>query len=391
MVLSKDQLAYAQSAYVHGIKIIWNLKENVNTNLCSKYNGDFAFPHCTSNNDFIAQFVDFTKNLPATWGYYTDDEAGTGAVGTLQSVYQTVKAHTSLPVLIVEAYWSVAAVNANFPKLCNTADAMAVDYYPVGNPDGYTDINQTGPIAAVVNEQAYLCHKGTAMVLQVHSWSEYGHPGASYPSLAQEKSMITQAMNALVTPYTILWYSYFDNQGGINPTWPQPVEAFNLYPGPNTLPPPVPTPTSTPVPEVPPPTSTPTPTPVNSGPPPTIPPKPTLPIIGNAILSLSVGLDDIGSTGDNANTNARGNPNPKHPQRTIFLAFYNGNFLVSKITGNVTYYSGLGTFTGNINLSKLTSGAYTVYAFMKGFLEKKISGVVINSGKNNCIKSCQAY
>jgi hypothetical protein len=122
------------------------------------------------------------------------------------------------------------------------------------------------------------------------------------------------------------------------------------------------------------PTSTPTLTPT-----PTVTPSPTPPP-QDTIFSLTIGLDGIGSTGDNANPNSSSgsNKNPLHATRNIVLQLYDANnVLVLEKTGSITYDPTSGKFTGTVNVGHdpLLSGDYTVKVKSDGYLSKAIPGI----------------
>jgi hypothetical protein len=107
---------------------------------------------------------------------------------------------------------------------------------------------------------------------------------------------------------------------------------------------------------------------------------------GSTILALTLGLDGIGTTGDNLNTDPKdSNKNPLHTTRNV-------NVIVSdqsgaeKINSNssVVYNSGTGKFTGTVGLSNLATGSYIIKVKADGFLRKLIAGIqTITTGATN--------
>ena len=136
-----------------------------------------------------------------------------------------------------------------------------------------------------------------------------------------------------------------------------------------------PTPTNTPVPTNTP-TRTPTPT-ATTAPTPTRTPTPS-PTPVTTKLALTIGLDGIGKAGDNVSRTSTGNTSPLHPQRnvTLILSDQNNNPLPA-ITGQVSYDSVSGLFTGTVTLpSTVTAGFYTLKVSSPSFLQKAVGGIL---------------
>jgi len=114
-------------------------------------------------------------------------------------------------------------------------------------------------------------------------------------------------------------------------------------------------------------------TPPVSGPP---PPPSVSPAPGSTILSITLGLHGIGSSGDNANPNSHGNQNPLHPARTITVQIYDaGNQLVMTQQATVNYNSGTGKFTGIVDLgTQFATGIYTVKIKTEQYLRALVPG-----------------
>jgi|GEM_PF-2297693 len=136
-----------------------------------------------------------------------------------------------------------------------------------------------------------------------------------------------------------------------------------------------PTPRVNPTPTTPPGvTATPTPTRTVT---PTPTPTPTIPA-GNTVFALTIGLDGLGSTGDNANPgNSSGsNKNPKRPSRNIKIEVFvgSGESKANK-SGTLTYQTGSGKFTGNVDMGTLASGNYNVKVKSDGYLKRLVPGI----------------
>lgn len=122
-------------------------------------------------------------------------------------------------------------------------------------------------------------------------------------------------------------------------------------------------------------TSTPTP----SGPTPTPTPLVT-PSPGDTVFNIKVGLDAIGSTGDNQNPNVStgSNKNPITPTRNLIIEVYDSNnqLVVSK-PGTMTYDSASGKFLSIFDIGNTPfNGNYTIKAKSNGYLKKLFPGII---------------
>lgn len=119
----------------------------------------------------------------------------------------------------------------------------------------------------------------------------------------------------------------------------------------------------------------PTPTPRPSG---TPAPTPT-PVPGHTMLAFTIGMDAIGSTGDNTNpTNlSSSNKTPKHTIRNLAVQIFNSNnSQVFAQIGSINYNSTSGVFTGTVDLgTNFANGNYIVKVEADGHLRKLIPGI----------------
>jgi hypothetical protein len=143
-----------------------------------------------------------------------------------------------------------------------------------------------------------------------------------------------------------------------------------------------PSPSPTPTPTVAP-SGIPTPTPTAV---PTASPTPT-PQSGDTILALTIGLDAIGTTGDNANpdsTSSNQNPLTKNRNAEV-LVFDNNNNQVSGKVGSINYNASTGLFAGSVDLGQgFVTGSYTVKVKSDGHLRRLIPGIQnITAGTTN--------
>src|SRR3989344_21371 len=106
-------------------------------------------------------------------------------------------------------------------------------------------------------------------------------------------------------------------------------------------------------------------------------PTPTIPA-GNTIFAVTIGLDGIGTTGDNANPgdSSGSNRNPARPSRNVRVEVFDGNDNpVANRPGTIIYNATSGKFTGNINMETLASGNYSVKVKSDGYLRRLIPGI----------------
>lgn len=106
--------------------------------------------------------------------------------------------------------------------------------------------------------------------------------------------------------------------------------------------------------------------------------QPTTPPYGgsNATANLKVFLHGIGNGGDNVNPTSQGNASPQHTTRTVDVQIFNAaNQLVTANQTTVNYDSGLGGFTGQVNLGAIETGPYTVKIKTNPFLRRQVEGI----------------
>ncbi len=120
--------------------------------------------------------------------------------------------------------------------------------------------------------------------------------------------------------------------------------------------------------------ATPTPTPNPSGSP---TPTPT-PIPGHTMLAFTIGMDAIGSAGDNENPNpSSSNQSPQHTTRNLAVQIFDSNnSQVFAQVGSINYNSGSGVFLGTVDLgANFANGNYTVKVKSDGHLRRLIPGI----------------
>jgi hypothetical protein len=111
----------------------------------------------------------------------------------------------------------------------------------------------------------------------------------------------------------------------------------------------------------------------------------------NTNISLIVGLDGVGTTGDNKNStsNSSSTKSPTTTTENVTVeAFDSTNTSVSKTTGTVTYDSvttdaNYGKFTGTIPLnSTIKAGSYIIKVTVDGHLTRTLGLKTITTGTN---------
>ena len=101
-------------------------------------------------------------------------------------------------------------------------------------------------------------------------------------------------------------------------------------------------------------------------------PQPTIPA-GNTVFALTIGLDGLGSTGDNANPeNSSGsNKNPNRKSRNAAVGVFTGNGdSVANKSGTINYDTESGKFIGSVDLGNLAGGNYNVKVKSDGYLRR---------------------
>jgi hypothetical protein len=96
------------------------------------------------------------------------------------------------------------------------------------------------------------------------------------------------------------------------------------------------------------------------------------------MLAFSIGMDAIGSAGDNENPNpSSSNQNPLHTTRNLAVQIFdsNNNQVFAQV-GSINYNSGSGIFTGTVDLgTNFANGNYTVKVKSDGHLRRLIPGI----------------
>ncbi len=209
--------AYLNYAGSKGIKVIIGLQD-LYDQLPNGAQTAQTYAQYGSTNDAIATTVvrDFQAN-PAVWGFSITDERPESAtdLGTWQPIlasrYAAIKQLTAKPVMAVLEGWSDGNASGRqelFQGVAGSADALALDYYPV-------PFMPLARIGTIMNEAAP--YKGGWFIEQVFSWSSYPdviqglgyNPSEARPPSAAE--MVAMGRDALAGgARNLLLYSYFD-------------------------------------------------------------------------------------------------------------------------------------------------------------------------------------
>lgn len=94
-------------------------------------------------------------------------------------------------------------------------------------------------------------------------------------------------------------------------------------------------------------------------------------------LSLDILMHGIGKAGDSPNPGPAGggNPDPIHKSREVTVDLTNSQNQTITKKGTVTYVSGPGNFTGDVDMGTLPSGNYLVKVKLSQSLRKQIGGI----------------
>ncbi len=122
----------------------------------------------------------------------------------------------------------------------------------------------------------------------------------------------------------------------------------------------------------------------NFSPSPTISSHPTLspsPSGNQAVLSLIVGLHDLGKGGDNVNSHSLGTLQPLHPIRAVTVTVYDlQNTKVTQAEGQMQFDTNndatQGLFIGTVSLQGIQNGQYQLAIKSPGYLENRIPQVI---------------
>ena len=254
--------AWAQQASASGVKIVWYIPSDFalyQSTSTSRYSLiandtelDSSFCSGCTNAAFTTALVKWFATLPATAGYYIDDElvnmasqreiqnykgknvSEPAVERDLATLYNTIRAaDPNHSVYGAETWDSVNDANESqlagfLDPIEGDLDLMGADYYPVGTGEGAsTEARAAGWLDTIANNYG----KATFMNLQAFSWEDFAPEACAspsicvYPTVGQLKVMLADAANAGKAPSVIVWYDYGDTVA--NGQWGNLVSAAN--------------------------------------------------------------------------------------------------------------------------------------------------------------------
>jgi hypothetical protein len=202
---------YADQAEAAGVQLIWPLNDKAwrdGTNLVKHYR--YLGPDCDcDDNAAFKQFaVDLVKDHPATWGFYTGDEA----IPSEQNVSEIAALSEEIQQLAPgkpRLYITLPRddLTAQLEPFVPAADVAGTDYYPVGMAP---DLSRWPDVARTTRELTSRYGRRSALVLQAFSWSQYyqGRP-VRFPTRDEMQQMRDLAL-AHGDPDMVLWYAFND-------------------------------------------------------------------------------------------------------------------------------------------------------------------------------------
>ena len=188
-----EALHYARDAKAAGVKVIWNL---------SDYRTQFG--NLLTGQAEKLDFVDRTKYLPATWGYYVGDEVeeGTAEAAAMRRLTQAVETRTTRGTLYVARPWP-----DKVRPFAEMADYVGSDPYPICAPPGLASPEPgVSEVGSWLGEMVRRAGQRPVMVLQAFSWSQYDpEVEPCWPSAEQIAAARVKAEKS-ASPRLILWY-----------------------------------------------------------------------------------------------------------------------------------------------------------------------------------------
>jgi len=239
--------SWASQANTSGVKIIWYitsdfaLYQGTATKSYSLISNDteLASSFCSgcTNAAFTTALINWLKTLPATAGYYIDDEdmnmasqdeiqnyngknisesAMATDIGTLyKAIHAADPNHT---IYGAETWDSVnSATESELAGYLDPIEAdlnvMGADYYPVGTGEAPSMVGTAaGWLDTIANDYS----KSTFMNLQAFSWEDFVPAACAsksvcvYPTVSQLQTMLQDAAGATKAPAVLVWYDYGD-------------------------------------------------------------------------------------------------------------------------------------------------------------------------------------
>jgi hypothetical protein len=191
---------------------------------------------CT-NAAFTRALVKWLASLPATAGYYIDDESmNMASQGEIQNYEGVDILESTMARDIARLSGTIRATDPNHPiygaetwdsvnnagesqlagfldPIAGDLDVMGADYYPVGTGEAAS----AEAMAAIwLDTIARGYSKSTFMNLQAFSWEDFAPAACAspsicvYPAIGQLRTMLIDAANVNKAPSVLVWYDYGD-------------------------------------------------------------------------------------------------------------------------------------------------------------------------------------
>lgn len=202
---------YADQAQAAGVKLIWPLNDKAwrdGTDLVDHYRYLGPDCDCTTNAAFKRFAIDLVNEHPATWGFYTGDEA----IPSEENVSQIAALSKEIERLAPgrpRLYITLPRddLEAQLEPFVPAADVAGTDYYPVGMAP---DLSRWPEVARTTREVTGRYGRQSALVLQAFSWSQY-YPDrpVRFPTREEMRRMRDLALDH-GDPDMVFWYAFND-------------------------------------------------------------------------------------------------------------------------------------------------------------------------------------
>jgi hypothetical protein len=239
--------SWANQASSSGLGIVWYIPSDFalyqgtstsdyslvanDTELASSFCGG-----CT-NAAFTRALVKWLASLPATAGYYIDDESmNMASQGEIQNYEGEDISESTMARDIARLSSTICAADPNHPiygaetwdsvnnatesqlagfldPIAGDLDVVGADYYPVGTGEAASTETMA---ASWLDTIARSYSKPTFMNLQAFSWEDFAPAACAsssicvYPAIGQLRKVLIDAANVNKAPSVLVWYDYGD-------------------------------------------------------------------------------------------------------------------------------------------------------------------------------------
>jgi len=254
--------SWANQASSSGLGIIWYipsdfvLYQGTSTSDYSLIANDteLASSFCSgcTNAAFTIALVKWLASLPATAGYYIDDESmNMASQGEIQNYQGKNISESTMARDIARLSSTIRAADPNhaiygaetwdsvnnasegqlagfLDPIAGDLDVMGADYYPVGTGEA---ASTEAMAASWLDTIARSYSKSTFMNLQAFSWEDFVPAACAspsicvYPTVGQLQTMLIDAVNVNRAPSVLVWYDYGDTVA--NGQWRNLLSAAN--------------------------------------------------------------------------------------------------------------------------------------------------------------------